>query len=123
MLLTIVISVGVHAEEQKVYVIPAEKITKDQKYTAKDLQSIFNGYIRSYGGKALWGTFETPTDINMAVSGLAYKQGPIGSSSGVLAASCYRCGMGREDLVRKQDCEQMNYKWKVSSLNELKLCN
>lgn len=112
---------GFADETKKVMVIPIDKISDKKSYSTKELKTIFNNYLESYDGKSFW---KYPVGSERELTGIVFPASFENSSSGNLALSCYRCGMGRSDLVNEADCKDLGYKWNLQSLTELKkTCN
>jgi len=112
------------ADEKKYYVIPVEKVSKEQKYSQKDLQVLFENFVKSYDGKAFWGLTNKKMGATEYLAGVALPVKVTDTAENDLAAACYRCGLARADLVKKEDCQSYNYPWGVSSLDALKkACN
>lgn len=128
-------------EEKKVIIIPVDKISDQKNYSSKDLQTIFNNYLKSYDGKLFWQTSAKKTEAEYhapaksremsasptALTGIylpASMGGFENSSSSSLDLICYRCGLGKSDLVEQADCEKYKFKWNIQNMAELKKsCN
>lgn len=108
--------------ETRVYVVPSSKFSKTKKYTKEEIQKLYSDYVNSYEGKAFWG-MAAKDKAAMASGAVIRPRSPVNLPTNDRAAFCYRCGLGRTDLVKKADCESADFAWKVSSLSELATCN
>lgn len=108
-------------EKKKVMVIPVDKISDSKKYSSKELQTIFNNYLESFDGKSVWPYSATKAG---SLTGVALPASFENSSSSSLDLNCYRCGLGKSELVNQSDCEKLGLKWNIQNMTELKKsCN
>jgi hypothetical protein len=110
-------------EAKKVMVIPVDKISDKKNYSSKELQAIFNNYLESFDGKSVWPYSATKAKTG-SLTGVALPASFENSSSGNLDLNCYRCGLGKSELVNQSDCEKIGLKWNIQNMTELKkTCN
>lgn len=110
-------------ETKKVMVIPLDKISDNKNYSSKELQTIFNNYLESFEGKSIW-PYSAAKAKSGSLVGVALPASFENSSSSSLDLNCYRCGLGKSELVNQSDCEKLGLKWNIQNMNELKkTCN
>lgn len=110
-------------ESKKVMVIPIDKISDKKSYSSKELQTIFNNYLESFDGKSVWPYSSTKVKSG-SITGVALPASFENSSSSSLDLNCYRCGLGKSELVNQSDCEKLGLKWNIQDMTQLKkTCN
>lgn len=105
------------AQKKYVYILPVQKVSGGQPLTKFDLEKISKEFLKSYEGKYFW---DIETDL---AKGVIQPKRIEAASSTSLPAQCYRCRLGRYDLINKDACEQIGYLETAKDLSELKqLC-
>lgn len=121
-ILLLIANISYSDEEQAYYVIPVKGIQEGKHYSKEELELLFKNLSTSMEGKVVWGLPKLVNKKGQATA-VMFASSPVGSAEGDRAASCYRCGMGREDIVTEEDCKNHNLKWKVEKLQDLHSCN
>lgn len=106
-------------KETNLIVVPIDSLSSIKSYSKSELSQIFFDFYKSNEGSNFWGELQGKKGAYLYQAS-SQPTSVTGTAKDDYAAGCYRCALGRSDLVTEADCKEEGLAWNVKNIDIIK---
>lgn len=106
-------------KESNLIVVPIDRLSSTKSYSKLELGQIYTDFYKSNKGSNFWGELQGNKG-GYLYQGSSHPASVTGAAKDDYAAGCYRCALGRSDLVTETDCKEEGLAWNVKNIEMIK---